>query len=194
MKSHRGVLLALLIAIGGGTLILTLQHLTADHAARQALALQRQALLDLLPADRYDNQPLEQPLPIAAQPLEESQLLGGYRVSLSGQPSAVLLRLSTSGYAGPIELLIAIDRDGKLLGIKTLAQSETPTLGGLISQPGNPWLASFKGRSRTDIQDSTVDQIAGATLTSRAVISATHDALRYFDEHRSSLLEPDAHD
>lgn len=194
MKSRRGVLLALLIAIGGGTLILTLQHLTADHAARQALALQRQALLDLLPADRYDNQPLEQPLPIAAQPLEESQLLGGYRVSLSGQPSAVLLRLSTSGYAGPIELLIAIDRDGKLLGIKPLAQSETPSLGGLISQPGNPWLASFKGRSRTDMQDSTVDQIAGATLTSRAVISATHDALRYFDEHRSSLLEPDAHD
>ena len=193
MKSRRGVLLALLIAIGGGTLILTLQHLTADHAARQALALQRRALLDLLPADRYDNQPLEQPLPIAAQPLEESQLLGGYRVSLSGQPSAVLLRLTTNGYAGPIELLIAIDRDGKLLGIKTLAQSETPSLGGLISQPGNPWLASFKGRSRTDM-DSTVDQIAGATLTSRAVISAVHDALRYFDEHRSSLLEPDAHD
>jgi len=166
MKSRRGVLLALLIAIGGGTLILTLQHLTADHAARQALALKRQALLDLLPADRYDNQPLEQPLPIAVQPLEESQLLGGYRVSLSGQPSAVLLRLSTSGYAGPIELLIAIDRDGKLLGIKTLAQSETPSLGGHISEPGNPWLASFKGRSRTDMQDSTVDQIAGATLTS----------------------------
>jgi electron transport complex protein RnfG len=44
------------------------------------------------------------------------------------------------------------------------------------------------------MQGSTFDQIAGATLTSRAVISAVHDALRYFDEHRSSLLEPDAHD
>ena len=119
MKSSRGVLLALLIAIGGGTLVLTLQHLTADHAARQVQALQRQALRDLLPADRYDNQPLDHPLTIAPQPLAESQLQGGYRVTLSGQPRAVLLRLTTSGYAGPIELLIAIDRDGKLLGIKT---------------------------------------------------------------------------
>ncbi|WP_443693761.1 RnfABCDGE type electron transport complex subunit G [Pseudomonas sp.] len=194
MKSSRGVLLALLIAIGGGTLVLTLQHLTADHAARQVQALQRQVLRDLLPADHYDNQPLDHPLTIAPQPLAESQLQGGYRVTLSGQPRAVLLRLTTSGYAGPIELLIAIDRDGKLLGIKTLAQSETPSLGGHISEPGNPWLASFKGRSRTDMQGSTFDQIAGATLTSRAVISAVHDALRYFDEHRSSLLEPDAHD
>ena len=57
MKSSRGVLLALLIAIGGGTLVLTLQHLTADHAARQVQALQRQVLRDLLPADHYDNQP-----------------------------------------------------------------------------------------------------------------------------------------
>jgi electron transport complex protein RnfG len=32
------------------------------------------------------------------------------------------------------------------------------------------------------------DQMAGATITSRAAINAIHDALRYFDQHRAQLL------
>ena len=192
MKPTKGLLLTLFIAAGGITLILALQHLTADSAAQQSQALERQALLDLLPANRYDNQPLDQPLAIDPQPLTNSQLHGGYLATLSGQPSAVLLGVQASGYGGPIELLIAIDRNGKLVGIKTLEQSETPSLGGHISEPGNAWLAAFQGHSRSDTQD--FDQMAGATLTSRAVINAVHDALRYFDEHRSLLLEQHAHD
>jgi electron transport complex protein RnfG len=38
------------------------------------------------------------------------------------------------------------------------------------------------------------DQIAGATITSRAVINASHDALRYFDEHRQALLGSPSHE
>lgn len=184
----KGWSLALLIALLGIGLTLGLQHLTADYAARQAQAQQRQALLDLLPAQRYDNQPLNQPLAVNAQPLANSQLQTGYLATLAGQPSAVLLRLQTSGYAGPIELLIAIGLDGKLLGLKTLEQSETQSLGGHISEPGNPWMSAFKGHSHDDRHQ--FDQMAGATVTSRAVINAVQDALRYFDEHQSSLLEP----
>ena len=194
MRVTRGLLLALLISMGGIALTLGLLHLTAGHAALQAQTQQRQALLDLLPADRYDNQPLDQALAIAPQPLSNSQLQGGYLATLAGQASAVILRLQANGYGGPIELLVAIDRDGKLLAIKPLAHSETPSLGGHISEPGNPWLAAFKGRTRSDLKDPTFDQMAGATLTSRAVSNAAHDALRFFDEHRSALLEHAAHD
>jgi electron transport complex protein RnfG len=61
----------------------------------------------------------------------------------------------------------------------------------------------FSGKSRTDPGDNgwalkkdqgQFDQIAGATITSRAVINATHDALRYFDEHRQALLGEASHD
>jgi electron transport complex protein RnfG len=103
-----------------------------------------------------------------------------------------LLRLQANGYVGPIELLIAIGSDGRLLGIKTLQQSETPSLGGHISEPGNPWMEAFKRRSQED--RAPFDQMTGATVTSRAVINAVHDALRYFDEHRPSLLEPGVHE
>jgi electron transport complex protein RnfG len=61
-------------AILGGALILGLQYLTVDYAARQAQMQHEQALLDLLPSASYDNHPLEQPLAIDSQPLANSQL------------------------------------------------------------------------------------------------------------------------
>ncbi len=64
--------------------------------------------------------------------MSHSTLLAGYRATKAGQPVAVLLRSQTEGYAGAIELLIAIDANGKLLGVKTLKQNETPALGGQI--------------------------------------------------------------
>ncbi|WP_411389966.1 RnfABCDGE type electron transport complex subunit G [Pseudomonas sp. MPB23] len=188
----KGWPLVLLMALLGIVLPLGLQHLTVDQTARQAQMQQRQALRDLLPAERYDNLPMDHPLAIHAQSLASSQLQGGYLATLSGQPSAVLLHVQASGYAGPIELLIAIDRDGRLLGLKTLEQAETPSLGGHIGEPGNPWMAAFKGYSSD--APPRFDQMAGATVTSRAVINAVHDALRYFDEHRPSLLEPGSHE
>jgi len=114
-----------------------------------------------------------------------------------------LLRSQTMGYEGSIELLIAIDPNGKLLGVKTLKQSETPGLGGKIAEWPNTWLQGFAGKSRSDPGDSgwalkkdqgQFDQVAGATSTSRAVISAIHDALRYFDEHRQQLIGSSTHD
>lgn len=38
------------------------------------------------------------------------------------------------------------------------------------------------------------DQMAGATITSRAAVDAIHDALRYFDEHREQLLGEPEHE
>ena len=135
--------------------------------------------------------------------MANSTLLGGYLATKAGQPSAVLLRSQTLGYAGSIDLLIAIDANGKLLGVKTLKQSETPGLGGAIADWPNAWLQVFSGKSRTEPGDNgwalkkdqgQFDQIAGATITSRAVINAIHDALRYFDEHRQQLIGSSPHE
>ncbi|NNA65169.1 RnfABCDGE type electron transport complex subunit G [Pseudomonas gessardii] len=201
MKRSSQALSVLLIAVGAAGLTLGLQQLTAKPIAAQQREMQSRALLDVLPTGSYDNQPLEHPLGITSGLLDNSQLLGGYLATLAGTPNAVVLRSQVNGYGGRIELLIAIDRNARLLGVKTLAHAETPTLGGHIGEPGNAWLASFKGLSRENPQawalkkdSGQFDQLAGATITSRAVINAIHDALRYFDEHRQALLEPTGHD
>jgi len=194
--------LILLACLGIGATYIV-QHSSASRIATEQRLIDSRNFLDLLPPDGYDNQPLDQPLRLENTTLTNSTLLGGYLASKSGQPYAVLLRSQTLGYAGAIDLLIAIDANGRLVGVKTLKQSETPGLGARIADWPNAWLQLFSGKSRMAPGDNgwalkkdqgQFDQIAGATITSRAVINATHDALRYFDEHRQALLGGASHD
>jgi electron transport complex protein RnfG len=173
------------------------QRSNAPQMAAEQRLLESRKLLDVLPVDAYDNQPLEQPLMLTDINLSHSLLLGGYRATKRGQPVAVLLRSQAQGYAGDIEMLIAIDASGRLLGVKTLEQNETPSLGGHIGDWPNAWFQAFIGKSSNQPTDAgwalkkdqgQFDQITGATITSRAAINAIHDALRYFDEHRTALF------
>lgn len=196
MKNPRGVaILALLIGLGVAASYFT-QIRTAGRIEAQQQAIANRTLLDVLPLDQYDNQPLAQPVVAAPVALAHSSLLNGYLATRAGHPTAVLLRSQTLGYEGSIELLIAIDPQGRLLGVKTLRQSETPGLGAAIAGWPNAWLHTFNGKSRQAPDDKgwalkkdqgQFDQLAGATVTSRAVIEAVHDALRYFDEHKTHL-------
>lgn len=198
MNRSASVVTVVLLALVGVSATYVLQRSSAPQIASEQRLLDSRKLLDVLPSGYYDNQPLEQPLTKLAEPvLRHSTLSGGYRATRSGQTVAVLLRSRSEGYAGALELLIAIDANGKLLGVKTLEQRETPGLGGDIGEWPNAWLQTFLGKSRTEPTDAgwalkkdqgQFDQIAGATITSRAAINAIHDALRYFDEHRALLL------
>lgn len=194
-------LLVFLAALGMGVTYFV-QLGSAPRIAAEQRLLDSRNLLDLIPSDSYDNQPLNHPLRIDTTTLADSTLLGGYLATRGDHPVAVLLRSQTLGYTSAIELMIAIDANGRLLGVKTLKQSETPGLGARIADWPNGWLQIFSGKSRTEPGDSgwalkkdqgQFDQIAGATITSRAVINAVHDALRYFDEHRQQLLGNPAH-
>ena len=188
--------LVLLTIVGAGTTYLVQRSNAPQIAAEQRL-IDSHRLLDVLAINSYDNQPLEQPLALADIVLPHSTLTGGYRATQAGRPVAVLLRSHSQGYAGTIELLIAIDAQGKLLGVKSLKQNETPALGGHLGDWPNAWLGTFTGKSSDGPTDTgwalkkdqgQFDQIAGATMTSRAAINAIHDALRYFDAHRTALL------
>lgn len=189
-------ILLVLAALGIGATYFA-QYRSAPHIAAEQRLIDSRNLLDLLPPDSYDNQPLERPLRLGNTPLSNSALLGGYLAMKAGKPAIFLLRSETTGYAGVIDLLIAIDANGKLVGVKTLRQSETPGLGARVADWPNAWLQQFAGKSRSQPADAgwaskkdqgQFDQIAGATITSRAVINAIHDALRYFDEHRQQLV------
>ncbi|MBD9484494.1 RnfABCDGE type electron transport complex subunit G [Pseudomonas sp. PDM14] len=195
--NRRQIAVILLLALLGSGLLATLQYLAAPRIeAQRQLAAERQ-LLDLLPASLYDNRPLAQPI---ALPIDS--LLGnrtprsGYRATLAGRPSAVLLPITARGYEGDIQLLVAIGADGRLLASKVLQQAETPGLGDLILPERSSWLVGFAGKTLNDNAPSwnlradggEFDQIAGATVTSRAVGDALQRSLRFFDAQRRYLL------
>jgi electron transport complex protein RnfG len=197
MNRTANVVIVLVLTIGGVGVTYLVQRANAPQIAAELRRLDNRKLLDVLPAESYDNQPLEQPLPLVDVALPHSRLLGAYRATKAGQPVALVLRSETEGYAGTLQLLIAVDTRGKLIGVKTLRQNETPALGGHLGDWPNTWLQAFAGKSRKEPTDNgwalkkdqgQFDQMAGATITSRAALNAIHDALRYFDEHRVAML------
>lgn len=153
----------------------------------------------LLPAAHYDNQLLR-----TARLLQDSALGGAgnaicYFASQDGQIVAVFFSLVASdGYNGDIDLLIGISRDSHLLGVQVLAHHETPGLGEQIASKDQAWLqqqgtlttGSDTQRWALKTDGGDIDQISGATVSSRAVVGAVRRSLQYFQQHRSTLLLP----
>ena len=202
MNARASTALALVAATGLSVgLSLAWRHWTADSIAQAERQLQERQWLAVLPQGSFDNQPLLAPLDLADSTLRHSRLLAGYRATHAGKLSAVLLRSSLQGYGGPIELAIAIDAHGRLIGVRVLHQQESPGLGDQLANPSSHWLDQFIG-SRRDIppeqawalkrDQGAFDQLAGATVTSRAVINAIQDALRYFDAHKPLITNETA--
>ncbi len=90
------------------------------------------------------------------------------------------------GYAGPIELVVGIAKDGKVMDIKILKHGETPGLGAKSTEP--KFSDQFKNKAVSKIEvsknppanDSEIQAISGATITSRAVASGVNAALDYW--------------
>lgn len=196
MTTRQITLLTLLALLGGG-LLAALQYVAAPGIEAQRQLGAERELLDLLPAAIYDNRPLNQPIALPAAGLLGNRMpRSGYLATLAGRPSAVLLPVTTRGYEGDIQLLVAISADGRLIGSKVLQQRETPGLGDLILHERSAWLTGFDGKTLSDSTPSWAlradggefDQIAGATITSRAVSDALQRSLRFFDDQRAYLL------
>ncbi|WP_371233803.1 electron transport complex subunit RsxG [Pseudomonas sp. QE6] len=171
-----------------------------DDAQREARG---RALLELLPAGSYDNHPLDSQVD-AFDPklLGRNEPAPAFVARRQGQATAVILQASApDGYSGAIQLLVGVTAEGRLLGVRVVAHKETPGLGDKIELGKSDWLHGFDGRSLSDPGDAgwrvkkdggQFDQFAGATVTPRAVVKATHKALQYFDAHKAELLAPAA--
>lgn len=171
-----------------------------DDAQREARG---RALLELLPAGSYDNHPLDSQVE-AFDPklLGRNEPAPAFVARRQGQATAVILQATApDGYSGSIQLLVGVTAEGRLLGVRVVAHKETPGLGDKIELGKSDWLHGFDGRSLSDPGDAgwrvkkdggQFDQFAGATVTPRAVVKATHKALQYFDAHKAELLAPAA--
>lgn len=188
-----------LFAIATVGLVALVQQATASRIATSEREAQVRALTEILPADSYDNHLLDNPIQV-----HDPILLGNKRpqpayIALKdGQPSALILRVTApDGYGGAIQLLVGIRADGQLAGVRALSHKETPGLGDKIELAKSQWIRSFEGKSLSDPNEEgwavkkdrgNFDQFAGATITPRAVVKATHKALQYFDAHKKELF------
>ena len=166
----------------------------ADIARRQLEDLQV-TLQQVVPAEYYDNEPVRDTVTIQ----EGDRSVQVYRARRKGQVQAVSFRTTAPGYgSSEMVLIVGVDRDGKLLGVRVISHAETPGLGDKIETSKSNWILGFTGRSLSDPppagwgvkKDGGVfDQFTGATITPRAVVKSVKGGLEFFAAHRAVLLD-----
>ncbi|MBE0672481.1 MAG: FMN-binding protein [Anaerolineales bacterium] len=85
---------------------------------------------------------------------------------------------SAQGYAGPIEMLVGIDLQGNITGVKIVKQRETPGFFKLILGEGFPEQFidhSFKDPLRLN---TDIDAVSGATISAEGIAASTRQAVR----------------
>ena len=113
---------------------------------------------------------------------------------MDGEPRAVTLEAFGKGYGGDVGLMVGIDtKDNKIVGVSVTTHSETPGMGAK-AQTDPSFVAQFKElplkeQVKVTGDGGSINAISGATITSRAVCSATNDALKLYEKLQSQLAD-----
>jgi electron transport complex protein RnfG len=193
-----GILLGLFAIIGTGIVAYTYSETRDDIAASQRAALLR-SLHELVPDKRYDNNLASDTIQVTDKVmLGSAKPLTVYRARRDGKPvAAVFEAIAPDGYNGNIYLLIAINYNGTIAGVRVVSESETPGLGDAVETDRSDWIYGFTGRSldnptpanwKVKRDGGVFDQFTGATITPRAVVKAVYHCLEYFKTNRDKLF------
>ncbi|HSJ80807.1 MAG TPA: electron transport complex subunit RsxG [Thiobacillus sp.] len=197
-----GMILFAFALVATALLVFTFAR-TEPTIERSRQAEKLSLLTQVLPPALYDNDLLA-----SQQTLPPHELLGTRQptamwVARRGQTitAVVLEAIAPDGYGGSIDLVVGIDVDGTVTGVRVTAHRETPGLGDYIVRSKTPWIEQFVGKSLVSpdtkrwkvVKDGgQFDARAGATITPRAVVRTVRDALDYFARHRAALVAPPA--
>ena len=154
----------------------------------------------IVPKSLYNNDLLKDSISIASNDLLGNKgTIIANRARINDKPSAVILEaLAHDGYSGDIKLLIAINVDGSIVGVRVIKHKETPGLGDYIDIAKGNWIKLFDGESLEKTVDTKwavkkdggqFDYMAGATITPRAIVKAVHKALQYYAANKEVLFK-----
>ncbi len=197
---RNSLILALFALATAGLIALIFQSTQARIADAQYRAAQR-ALLEIVPRDRHDNDMLADSIPLNAEQQRALGLKGASSIHVARKEGEIVAFIvpatAPDGYSGDIHLIIGINVDGSIAGVRVLNHRETPGLGDKLELSKAPWILSFDGKSLGKPPASAwavkkdggeFDQFTGATITPRAVVGRVKATLEYLHDNREAFL------
>ncbi|SHF11143.1 RnfABCDGE type electron transport complex subunit G [Clostridium fallax] len=98
-----------------------------------------------------------------------------------------VIKVTSKGFHGPVDIMVAISKDDKLTGIKILSQSETPGVGAKVAEDkftsrfkNIPIRNGVKMVKKAPSKDNEVESISGATISSNAVGKGVSEAVKFY--------------
>lgn len=201
--SLRTAMILLVFTLVFTALMAEVYQITQPVLQATALDAKRRLIAEVLPADVYDNDLLDDAIelpPLPALGLAEATRL--YRARKDGEPAALVFETAAlDGYSGEIRLILALRADGRIAAVRVTQHKETPGLGDYIDpkkdkNKESPWISQFDNRdfSSTPVEKWRVkkdggafDQHVGATISARAVTKATARAMTWALDRQDRL-------
>ena len=169
-------------------------RLTAPQILLRQQEDTQRLLTQVLPSSLYDNMPSQDEVTLTL----DGQPVHFFRARQGDKVSAIALFASSRGYGGDIQMLLGIDAQGTLTGVRVISHTETPGLGDKIETAKGDWILGFDGLSLHKPDDKgwhvkkdggQFDSFTGATITPRAVVKGVHESLQLFARHSAQLLD-----
>lgn len=190
--------LGLFAIVTGGTIALTHQ-LTEDRIQDQVERAEAAALYQIIPESDHDNDLLKDTITLPpGDRLAIDGPMTAWVARRDGEPTGLIFpAVAPDGYSGDIRLLVGVNLQGEILGVRVTSHRETPGLGDRVELKKSNWVLSFEGRSLGNPEPrnwnvkkngGVFDQFTGATITPRAVVKAVQHTLIYFRKHRPEIL------
>lgn len=196
--AKNGVMLGAFALVTTG-LIATTFYGTEDKIAEQQRKRLLSVLNEVVPENLHDNALYNDCTQVIDPLLGNDNIHQVYRARLAGEPSALALEATApNGYSGNIQLVIGVDINMNVLGVRAVDHKETPGLGDKIELSVSNWITSFSGEHfdqsnlpkwRVKKDGGEFDQFTGATITPRAVVGAVKNALLYVESNQTSLFQ-----
>lgn len=187
-----------LFAIACTATVGLVNELTKGKIARQEQAQLLKTLHDIIDPEIINNDLYQSCLLVTDELLGNNEPHTVYLAKHDEKPvAAAITTTAPDGYSGNIELIVALNYDGKVSGVRTLKHQETPGLGDKVEIKKSDWITSFTDKLVTaDNQHQWAvskdggmfDQFTGATITPRAVVKAVKNTALYFQQHKAELF------
>jgi len=177
-------------------------ELTKDKIKAQEQLQLLNTLQSIIEPSRYNNEITQDCVSISSPLLANSKngetLQTAYIARNNLNPVAIAMTSTApDGYNGNINLIVAINMDESISGVRVLKHQETPGLGDKIEVRKSDWITNFNNKKLLSEKDSRwavvkdggmFDQFTGATITPRAIVKAIKKSLLYFKENKNALL------
>jgi len=173
-------------------------ELTKDKIKVQQELQLLKTLHSIIEPSRYDNNISQDCIHINSSMLGSNNQQVAYIARKNNDVIAIAVTVTApDGYNGDISLIVGVNIDNSISGVRVLKHQETPGLGDKIELRKSNWISSFTGKkvfTENDTRWSVVkdggifDQFTGATITPRAVIKSVKKAVLFIQTNKNSIL------
>ena len=194
-KSGGSEIVRLIVVLGLITLICALllgviNQITAPLIEQNNINTRNAAMEEIIPGAKFEDTKVNlsaEDVAAAGVTLPAGRtaaaINGVYKATKDGQDVGYCVQVQPKGFGGVLTMIVGINADGKVAGVKVTGHNETPGLGAK-AQADADWIGQYAsqpadGQLAVTKDGGTINAITGATITSRAVTDGVNTAAQY---------------